>query len=241
MSEPRRTRALGDTVFRHGRLDSRAEPQRASRRRARRRLRAIVRRARLRKAQVPSRTRPGGSRAAGRRHARGHETRPARPQPAALAGAVRGTARVRRRPRCLAAGIDTSTSEGRLFFQIIGAIAEFERDPNHQRTLGLAAAPARGRRRTVSRSSQLVRWSWRAKRTTLVIARSRMSHRTSALHPWCPHWSCLSMDLRTHTQLAAAPVAGSDRRVECPRETSGPINCRRQQRGAGSVNAPKKL
>ncbi len=43
-------------------------------------------------------------------------------------------------------GIDTSTPVGRLFFQIIGAIAEFEHALMSERTLdGLAAARARGR------------------------------------------------------------------------------------------------
>jgi DNA invertase Pin-like site-specific DNA recombinase len=43
-------------------------------------------------------------------------------------------------------GIDTSTPIGRLFFQIIGAIAEFEHALMSERTMdGLAAARARGR------------------------------------------------------------------------------------------------
>jgi DNA invertase Pin-like site-specific DNA recombinase len=43
-------------------------------------------------------------------------------------------------------GIDTSTAVGRSFFQIIGAIAEFEHALMSERTMdGLAAARARGR------------------------------------------------------------------------------------------------
>lgn len=43
-------------------------------------------------------------------------------------------------------GIDTSTPGGRLFFHILGAIAEFERELMSERTMdGLAAARARGR------------------------------------------------------------------------------------------------
>jgi DNA invertase Pin-like site-specific DNA recombinase len=43
-------------------------------------------------------------------------------------------------------GIDTSTAVGRLFFQIIGAIAEFEHALMSERTMdGLSAARARGR------------------------------------------------------------------------------------------------
>jgi DNA invertase Pin-like site-specific DNA recombinase len=43
-------------------------------------------------------------------------------------------------------GIDTSTAIGRLFFQIIGAIAEFEHALMSERTIdGLVAARARGR------------------------------------------------------------------------------------------------
>jgi DNA invertase Pin-like site-specific DNA recombinase len=43
-------------------------------------------------------------------------------------------------------GIDTSTAVGRMFFQILGAIAEFEHSLMSERTIdGLAAARARGR------------------------------------------------------------------------------------------------
>src|SRR5450755_749013 len=43
-------------------------------------------------------------------------------------------------------GIDTSTAVGRLFFQIIGTIGEFENALMRERTMdGLAAARARGR------------------------------------------------------------------------------------------------
>jgi DNA invertase Pin-like site-specific DNA recombinase len=43
-------------------------------------------------------------------------------------------------------GIDTSTALGRMFFQILGAIAEFEHALMSERTMdGLAAARARGR------------------------------------------------------------------------------------------------
>lgn len=43
-------------------------------------------------------------------------------------------------------GIDTSTANGRMFFQILGAIAEFEHALMSARTMdGLAAARARGR------------------------------------------------------------------------------------------------
>jgi DNA invertase Pin-like site-specific DNA recombinase len=44
-------------------------------------------------------------------------------------------------------GIDTSTAVGRMFFQILGAIAEFEHALMSERTMdGLAAARVRGRR-----------------------------------------------------------------------------------------------
>jgi DNA invertase Pin-like site-specific DNA recombinase len=43
-------------------------------------------------------------------------------------------------------GIDTSTAVGRMFFQILGAIAEFEHSLMSERTMdGLVAARARGR------------------------------------------------------------------------------------------------
>lgn len=48
--------------------------------------------------------------------------------------------------RCLTAAIDTTTPEGRLFFHMTGAFAEFERDIIRERTRsGLAAARSQGR------------------------------------------------------------------------------------------------
>lgn len=48
--------------------------------------------------------------------------------------------------RVLEQGIDTSTAVGRMFFAVLGAVAEFERALMSERTLeGLAAARARGR------------------------------------------------------------------------------------------------
>lgn len=61
-------------------------------------------------------------------------------------------------------GIDTSTALGRLFFQIIGAIAEFEHALMSERTMdGLAAARARGRTGGQKPSSNRARSSWRAR------------------------------------------------------------------------------
>ena len=48
--------------------------------------------------------------------------------------------------RSLSESIDTTTANGKLFFGIMGALAEFERDLFRERTMaGLAAARARGR------------------------------------------------------------------------------------------------
>ncbi|HEX7800561.1 MAG TPA: recombinase family protein, partial [Asticcacaulis sp.] len=48
--------------------------------------------------------------------------------------------------RSLTEAIDTATPTGRLILQIFGAVAEFERAVNRERTrAGLAAARARGR------------------------------------------------------------------------------------------------
>jgi DNA invertase Pin-like site-specific DNA recombinase len=48
--------------------------------------------------------------------------------------------------RSLSESIDTTTANGKLFFSIMGALAEFERDLVRERTMaGLAAARARGR------------------------------------------------------------------------------------------------
>ena len=49
--------------------------------------------------------------------------------------------------RSLTDGIDTTTAGGRLVFHIMGALAEFERDPIQERTkAGLRAAQKRGKR-----------------------------------------------------------------------------------------------
>src|SRR5664279_770649 len=48
--------------------------------------------------------------------------------------------------RSLTESIDTTTANGKLFFSIMGALAEFERDLVRERTMaGLEAARARGR------------------------------------------------------------------------------------------------
>lgn len=48
--------------------------------------------------------------------------------------------------RSLSESIDTTTANGKLFFGVMGALAEFERDLIRERTMaGLAAARARGR------------------------------------------------------------------------------------------------
>jgi DNA invertase Pin-like site-specific DNA recombinase len=81
------------------------------------------------------------------RRVRHHQARPARPLPEEPHRAVRAAARPEgRQPRRLDQGIDTSTPAGRMFFQILGAIAEFEHAMIVERTHdGLAAARARGR------------------------------------------------------------------------------------------------
>ncbi len=53
--------------------------------------------------------------------------------------------------------IDTTTPSGKLMFHIIGAMAEFERDVNSERTrAGLEAARARGRRGGRPKASQTI-------------------------------------------------------------------------------------
>jgi DNA invertase Pin-like site-specific DNA recombinase len=49
--------------------------------------------------------------------------------------------------RSLTEGIDTTTPAGRMYFHMLGALAEFERDLIRERTMaGLSAARARGRK-----------------------------------------------------------------------------------------------
>ena len=56
-------------------------------------------------------------------------------------------------------GIDTSTAVGRMFFQILGAIAEFEHALMSERTMdGLAAARARCTRRPAATASGRTPW-----------------------------------------------------------------------------------
>ena len=84
-------------------------------------------------------------------------------------------------------GIDTSTAVGRLFFQILGAIAEFEHALLSERTMdGLAAARARGRTggqkpsSAPGKSNSHVRCTTRSTRAGSVSTRSRRSLPSSA-------------------------------------------------------------
>ena len=76
-------------------------------------------------------------------------------------------------------GIDTSTAVGRMFFQILGAIAEFEQALMSERTMdGLAAARARGR--TAGRSPS----SPRARPASPSRCMARPARTGSAATPW---------------------------------------------------------
>jgi len=76
-------------------------------------------------------------------------------------------------------GIDTSTAIGRMFFQILGAIAEFEQALMSERTMdGLAAARARGR--TAGRSPS----SPRARPASPSRCMARPARTGSAATPW---------------------------------------------------------
>ncbi|MCY0924364.1 MULTISPECIES: recombinase family protein, partial [unclassified Streptomyces] len=64
-------------------------------------------------------------------------------------------------------GIDTSTAVGRMFFQILGAVAEFEHALMSERTMdGLEAARARGRTGGQKPKLGPARSSWHARCTT---------------------------------------------------------------------------
>jgi Resolvase, N terminal domain len=76
-------------------------------------------------------------------------------------------------------GIDTSTAVGRMFFQILGAIAEFEHALMSERTMdGLAAARARGR--TGGQQPKLTP----ARPASPSRCTTRPAQRASAATPW---------------------------------------------------------
>jgi DNA invertase Pin-like site-specific DNA recombinase len=122
-------------------------------------------------------------------------------------------------------GIDTSTAVGRMFFHILGAIAEFEHALMSERTMdGLAAARARGRTRGAeaeagSASGEAgardVRGEWRGRSAHAYRLADRSRVRRES-----PHDLPASQQARlssAHAQLfrslvAEKPVAAADRR-----------------------------
>ena len=88
-------------------------------------------------------------------------------------------------------GIDTSTAVGRMFFQILGAIAEFEHALMSERTRdGLAAARARGRTggqkpKLGARQAKLAREMYDESAPTEAALHRRTDRRRVRRHP--PH------------------------------------------------------
>ena len=87
--------------------------------------------------------------------------------------------------KSLTEGIDTTTPNGRLVFQLFGALAHFERELIRERTVaGLAAPRARGRRPAKLNLEKLrvAQWLLRDPETTASeVARTLGVHR-STLH-----------------------------------------------------------
>jgi len=99
-----------------------------------------------RQARHPAQARRGPADLAQGRPARRHEARSPRALARAPDGAVKQLQTKQVDLVVLDQGIDTSTAVGRMFFQILGAIAEFEHALMSERTRdGLDAARARGR------------------------------------------------------------------------------------------------
>jgi hypothetical protein len=114
-------------------------------------------------------------------------------------------------------GIDTSTAVGRMFFHILGAIAEFEHArscPNECATASWPLAPAVAPAAR-SRSSDQVRSSWRARCTTRP-ARTANASTPSRRPPPSPFsWTHPADERQTSRSVR---TAGSRRGIESARE-----------------------
>jgi hypothetical protein len=126
-------------------LHPRPAPRSPTRCAPRGRLRHGVHRQGLREARPPPGTRPGLALGQPHRRSAGdHQAGPARPVTGAPDRLSKGLRACGVGLVVLDQGIDTSTAVGRMFFQILGSIAEFEHALMSERTIdGRAAARAR--------------------------------------------------------------------------------------------------